>query len=203
MMPDDDLRLAWQAARDGRLGMRDALLTLAVASSGLGDRPWAERCWRWLVAHRPAHPFAKYPTLAEALADPRIIATIGRLRTAFPPLRVRWLLQRADVLRGAYTGRRASLSIILDDLLGADGLRATRRNGSLLADPIVSEPPSFEDHDPTPPIFPLGWPLRGSDAKAEEDGVHALFVFYLSVLLGIAILLASALKPREEETRAA
>jgi hypothetical protein len=117
MAAEDVLRLAWQADRDGRPGMRDALLTLAVAESGPDDAVAAERCRRKLIAGRPDHWFAPFPTLGQALADDRVARALDRLRTTFPEARVRWLLMRGDVRRGPYR-RHPPLSRVLDDLLG-------------------------------------------------------------------------------------
>ncbi len=132
MAAEDVLRLAWQADRDGRPGMRDALLTLAVAESGPDGAVAAERCRRKLVAGRPDHWFAPFPTLGQALANARVARALDRLRATFPEARVRRLLMRGDVRRGPYRGR-PSLSLILDDLLGP-------------GPGAVQEPPLPDDH---------------------------------------------------------
>ena len=59
---EDLLRLAWQADRDNKPGLRDAVLTLAAAESGSESVVLAERCRRLLVARRPDHWFATSPT---------------------------------------------------------------------------------------------------------------------------------------------
>jgi hypothetical protein len=118
MAAEDVWRLAWQADRDGRPGMRDALLTLAVAESGPDVAVAAERCRRKLIAGRPDHWFAPFPTLGQALANDRVARALDRLRATFPEARVRRLLMRGDVRRGPYRAGRPSLSLILDDLLG-------------------------------------------------------------------------------------
>ncbi len=64
---DDLLRLAWQAEWDGKPGLRDALLTLAVVDGGTENAVLAERCRRLLVARRPDHWFAVTPTLGQAI----------------------------------------------------------------------------------------------------------------------------------------
>ena len=118
MAAEEVLRLAWLSDRDGRSGMRDALLTLAIADSGTEDAVTAERARRSLIARRPNHWFSSYATLGQALADPRIRLALARLRTAFPAARVQRLLFRGEVQRGPYTGRRPALSLLLEDLLG-------------------------------------------------------------------------------------
>jgi hypothetical protein len=117
MAAEDDLRLAWHAHCEGRRGMRDALLTLAAASAGPGEAPWADRCRDRLVADHPDHLFARYSTRERALSEPQVLATLLRLRTSFPPHRVRWLLLKSAVARGAFTGRDEPLPALLDDLL--------------------------------------------------------------------------------------
>ncbi len=113
------LRLAWQADRDGRPSLRDALLTLAAEGGVRLGAPWAVRCRRALVAARSGRLFAAAPTLEAALADPRVGQRLARLGRAFPPARVRRLLFAAAVRRGPYTGRVDPLATLLDDLLGA------------------------------------------------------------------------------------
>lgn len=131
----DDLRLAWQAHREGRAGRRDALLTLAVAGAG-PDAPWADRLRERLVALRPDHPFCGYPEVLSALADPRVDSSLARLRDHYPTARVRRLLDRAAVARGPYTGRKPILGAIVDDLLAA----TARRRRSTPADAPLALP---------------------------------------------------------------
>ncbi len=72
MDASDLLRLAWEADHDGRTRLRDSLMTLAVAESRPSDI-WAERCRARLVADRPDHFFARFPTVALALEDSRVV----------------------------------------------------------------------------------------------------------------------------------
>ena len=116
------LRLAWQADRDGRPSMRDALLTLAAVAGHRLRAPWVGRCRAALIAARSAHLFASFPTLEAALADPRVGDRLARIGRTIPPARVRHLLLASAVRRGPYTGRAEPLRPILDDLFGpADG----------------------------------------------------------------------------------
>lgn len=181
MAAEDDLRLAWQAARDGRPGMRDVLLTLAVASQDAAGAPWADRCRRHLVRARPGHPFTKHATLAQALVDPDVIEKLRQLRELFPPTRVLRLLQRADVLRGTYTGRRVSATILVEELLGPEPALRSRAQR------------------PRQPRQPHVLPPRERDA--DSDG--ALASFYLTVLIAIAMLLACTLEASDHGSRAA
>ncbi|MBX6316062.1 MAG: hypothetical protein IRY99_24590, partial [Isosphaeraceae bacterium] len=171
-MAEDDLRLAWQAARDGHKGRRDILLTLAAAAGGTACAPWARRARDWLVAARPDHPFARTPTLEQARGDPRVVALLIRLRKIYPPPRVRWLLLRSAASRGPYTGRSIALSAILDDLFGAPPPRPRRRSRSGAASRSPGDRPrptlgtvirSQGDHRPAgfahPTSPPAGWPL--------------------------------------------
>src|SRR4051794_29326230 len=68
---EDLLRLGWEANADGRPGMRDALLTMAVAEAGADDAVLADRCRRLLIAHRPDHCFAWSTTVGHALRRPK------------------------------------------------------------------------------------------------------------------------------------
>lgn len=97
------LRLALQATRDGHLRRREAMLTLAVGASGPGDA-WAEAAHARLVADRPDHFFANHPTIAGALANPRVARALARLRLQYPPTRLAWLRLGADAAGGPYTG---------------------------------------------------------------------------------------------------
>lgn len=116
---DDELRLAWHADHAGRRGLRDSLLTLASTEAAPGEA-WAVRVRDRLVADRPDHWLASFPTIALALADPRVASARGRLRTLHPPARIDRHLVRYEVAAGPYPGRRAPLSVILDDLIGPE-----------------------------------------------------------------------------------
>lgn len=126
MLAEEEVRLALRAHRDGRVGMRDSLLTLAVADAGAEGAAWAERCRRWLVSRRSDHLFARFPTLGEALADPRVLGSLERVRHTFPPVRVRHLLLRADALSGPYSGIRRPISDVLDSIFGKAHRRPVR-----------------------------------------------------------------------------
>lgn len=116
MSAGEYVRLAWYADREGRQGMRDALLTIAVAESGPDEAVLADRCRRRLVANRPEHWFASFATVGEALSHSRVAAAMSELRAAYPPVRVRQLLLRSEALSGPYI-RRRPLSRVVDDLV--------------------------------------------------------------------------------------
>jgi hypothetical protein len=181
------IRLAWQAEQDGRSGMRDALLTLAAIENGPEDAVSAERCRRHLVARRTDHWFASFSTCGQALGDSRVAAAIERLRATFPLVRVEMLLLRGNAQRGPYKGRQQPLSLVLDDLLG----------------PQTAADSSDRSRDDRPALpFPGG--LLGPACNSErDDDPKALFAFYLTVLLAIAILLASVLPPAVKDNKAA
>jgi hypothetical protein len=185
MSAEEFLRLAWHADRDGRPGMRDALLTLAAAESGPTDEVLAERCRKRLVAGRPEHWFAAFPTVGEALAHPKVAWALGELRASYPEVRVRRLLLRGEARLGPYTKRPRSLSRVVDDLVG--GSDRPRRGAAGASDAPVEDVPALP--------FPV--------ASDEEPTAASVTVFYLTILLAIAILLNTVLKPSAQDTKAA
>jgi hypothetical protein len=180
---EEMVRLAWHAEREGRAGMRDALMTLVVAEGSVDGAVPAERFRRRLIAGRPDHWLASFPTVGRALGDSRVVAAVDRLRSTFPPIRVRRILLRGDAACGPYRGQHRPLSRIIDDLIGR---------------PAVAEAPAA-------PSLPFPEPVAGA-TPAGRDAATAL-AYYLGVLLAIAILLASVLPqsqtPAPEGTRAA
>jgi hypothetical protein len=180
---EDLLRLAWQAEDDGKPGMRDALLTLAVADSGAEDAVLAERCRRLLVARRPDHWFATSATLGQALAHSKVAAALARLRATFPPVRVRHLLLRGEALRGPYAGRPDPLARVVEDLTRSGRRRAGATAGA---------------H-----ALPFPGPVSAPERPAEPDSDAALVVLYFSVLLAMAVLIKSVIEPASRDTRAA
>jgi hypothetical protein len=187
MPVDDILRLAWQAERDGRPGTRDALLMLAIAESGPGEAVLAERCRRRLISRDPGHWLASFPTFGQALGHPRVAGVVRQLRAIFPPVRVRRLLLRGDVKRGAYQGPGRPSPSLRDDLLGPS--RGSRRGRGRPDEPSpVAEVPA------------LPFPPGSGDATGPNT---PLLVFYLTILLAIAILLASVIPPSAHDTTAA
>jgi hypothetical protein len=194
MPAEDDLQLAWQAARDGHPGTRDALLTLAVAESDPAQCEWVERCWKRLVTTRSDHLYARFATRELALADARVVERLKRLRAVFPPTRVERLLQRAAVLRGTYTGRSISLAIVLEELLGPSEPR--RQNPA-----AVSKAPLLAIESRSNAVKR---PAQGGMERRENDGNDdTITSLYLAVLLAIAMLLASTIKASERESKAA
>ncbi len=184
MSVEDDLRLAWQDQRDGRAVRRDALLTLAAAEAAAAhsrsttttaDLAWVARCRKRLVAARPDHLFAPFPTVSQAIRHPRVAAALGRLRASLPPSKVRWLGLRDAARRGPWTGRAPSLSLLLDDLLG----RSTPHSQGVGAAPGPSSPVSL------------------------ESAAGSLPIFYLRVLMAIAVLMEMLQPSADEESRAA
>jgi hypothetical protein len=200
---EDLLRLAWQANADGRPGMRDALLTLVVAESGPDEAVMAERCRRLLIAHRPDHCFAASTTLGQALSRPRAAGALTTLRRMYPPVRVRHLLLRGAAARGPFALHELPLSRVLEDLLldrsiapAAASARDRRREsetGRALPFPAAAGAPARRSID-----------LPGLDLEIPTDDRVA--VFYVSVLLALAVLLDNVLRPSspaESGTKAA
>jgi hypothetical protein len=185
----DDLRLAWHADRDGRTGRRDALLTLALAASPPGA-DWAERLRCRLVADRPEHPFARFSSLAKALADPRVSRALGRLRASYPPAKVCHLLLRAEAARGLHSGRTTSLPRQLDDLFAAVTPTRNSRQRPL---GTAATPSNTAPSRPRSAANPLHVPPASDSLTA----------FYLTILLAVASLLAFVLQSQESGARAA
>ncbi len=167
MSTEDDLRLAWQADRDGRPGRRDALLTLAAAQAPSEAR-WLSRCRARLIERHPDHLFARFSSIAEARAHPKVAYALEQLRELYPPGKVANLVRRDEVRRGHWTGDRPPLSVVLDDLFGN---RARRQLGHSV--PVRREPRRSAS------------PSRVAVMTSEA---HSRIRFTLGVLWTIAIL---------------
>lgn len=191
MPANDDLRLAWQAHREGKVGRRDALLTLAVADASPRGEPWVHAVRDHLVAAHPGHLFSGSHHLDEAIADRRVIAALKRLRQAFPPGRVRNLVRRSDVARGPYTGRVTSARILLDDLLAPS--RGRPRGPLKLGSAAVATKAPI----PSPAAAK---PTADAPAPPQVDPIVA---FSLNVLLAVAMLCALVANETQGEKRAA
>lgn len=190
----DMVRLAWRAGAGGRPGMRDALLTLVVAESGADDAVLAERCRRLLVRNRPGHCFSRSATLGHALTRPRVKDALRKLRWMYPPARVRHLLLRAEAARGPYAGPALPLDRVVEDL-------AVDLRPALVG--AAGRPERQAVPFPAPAPTPVGTTAGGGGSEgAGPEGQVA--IFYLSVLLAIAVLLNSVLRPAASgETKAA
>ncbi|HEU5117671.1 MAG TPA: hypothetical protein VFT74_13670, partial [Isosphaeraceae bacterium] len=77
---------------------------------------WVARCRARLIESRPDHLFARFGSVAEALRHPTVARAIANLRALYPPGKVANLVRRDEVSRSHWTGRRPSLSVILNDL---------------------------------------------------------------------------------------
>jgi hypothetical protein len=199
MSAEDLLRLAWQANRNGQPTLRDALMTLAVVESGPDEAVYASRCRRWLIAKRPDHWLTSFATLGQAVNHPRVVQAIERLRSSFPPARVRQLLFRDNVLRGPYQERSIPISLMVDDLLGTS---VAGHSAERVPTAPISRGRETGSHEV--PALPFSAPGGDFSANAEaEDDAASLLVTYLTVLMAMAILLASVLPPSVKDSRAA
>ncbi len=199
MEAGDLIRLAWEAEHDGRVRLRDALMTLAVAE-GDPEAPWAGRFRDRLVDIRPDHFLAAFPNVAGALQDPRVVEARDRLRLKYPPLRVQSLLLRARAARGPCLGRVESIEAMIEDLAGSveagagtENVRKhaaepsrgpTRWSRAGLPSPLML---AYSSMGPGPSAS-ADWPDAESEPESPNDSTSA---FYLTVLLAIAFLLAS------------
>ena len=194
MSAEDELRLAWVAHGNGLPARRDALLTLAVASAGMGESAWVERVRAFLVASRTDHLYAGPAPLKAILEDPRVVAALMRLRQSYPPARVRCLVQRDAVGRGPYRGRSGSVASLVDDLM-TPPRKARHRSRIRLG---------VNDKGRAVPVgvlAPVG-PVIPREAGLPESAGR-LLAFYVTVLLGVAALCAIALDDLREDRRAA
>jgi hypothetical protein len=212
MAIDDLMRLAWLAQRDGRPGVRDVLMTLAVAQSGPEDAIVADRCRRKLIARRPDHFFAPFRTLGRALADSRVAQALKQLRSIYPPARVEWLLLQGDARRGPYTGQHLSRATILEELVGLplEPQRTFEPQAVAIAtsvQPPAGSSPTVEDaagSSDERPALPFASAEAGPTRTSEAlDDPAALVTFYLTVLLAIAILLHCVNSSPAQDTKAA
>ena len=196
MAAEQDLRLAWWAQRVGRSGTRDVLLTLAAAAS-VPDDAWASRCRLRLIATRPDHWFAPYPTLSLALDDSGVVAAMSRLRASFPPARVDNLLLRYEALAGPHLGRLVPMSVVLDDLIGPGILVATGRRKRRQPARVPSEarwPAGCEPATNSAPSLPLFTP---------EPEARSIWTSFLAVWLAGSVLLPWPPAVEVESVRAA
>jgi hypothetical protein len=193
-MVEDLLRLAWQVAGEGKPGLRDALLTLAVAESGPDDAVLAERCRRLLVARQPDHWFASTATLGQALTHPKVAGALTKLRAMFPPVRVQRLLLRFDAQNGPFTGRPLPLERVLQGL----SLAPEEQHPAAAVRPAERELSRLR----TPP---RALPFPGTAAPNDPEG--EIGALYLAVLLTMAILLSDVIQQQPaagaSDTRAA
>src|SRR5262249_6634667 len=159
---------------------------LAVAESGLDDAISAERCRKLLVAGRPDPWVTSFPTIGQALAHPPGGGEVDRLPVAYPPAPLFSLLLRPRAPRGPFTGPRPPLASVLDDL-GSVRIPARTRQASA-----------------PPPALPFSAATAATAAKTERaDDPQGILNFYLTVLMAIAILLASVQPPVAQDTKAA
>ena len=163
MSANGHLRLAWQADCLGNLKLRDVMLTLALAETESTD-PWVERCRTKLVRDRAGHFFSNFPTLAEALGHEAVRNALERLREKYPPARVEWLLLAADSSQGRFTGRKPSLAILLNDLLGTPAEAEVRRDPpELIRGPVARSRSTA--------TAPVSVPASGTEAAAVPSRV--------------------------------
>jgi hypothetical protein len=132
---------------------------------------------------RADHIYARFPTLEKALADERVAGVVVRLRAVYPPMRVQRLLERAAVLRGTYTGRKPSLPVLLDELLGTEESRPRRL-------PDASLPAPYLPREAQGAVSKRSAKAAVA-AESREPLDPDIHTFYLTVLLAIAMLLAT------------
>jgi hypothetical protein len=145
-----------------------------------------------------------------------VVKALDQLRAIYPPPRVQWLLLQGDTRRGPHTGPRRSRARVFDDLIGSaielPPTPETTRVGE-------GSPTSLTERDdpPIPEIFAdsasgrdecPALPFAGAGAGAAPpppppDEPTALFHFYLTVLLAIAILVSSVVEPAAHDSKAA
>ena len=207
------LRLAWEAEHDGRSRLRDSLLTLAVAESVPGEA-WAERCRTRLVQDRPDHFYAHFSTINKAVSDQRVIEALDRIRIKYPPARVQSLLLRARAARGPYLGRVESLEAMVEDLAGPSAEAENVRRDA----PQPSRGPLNRHRVARPLAWSLAYPSMNSGLEGSRDSdlpeapldweepevegpSQEFSVYYLTVLLAIAILLATVQQSTEGPRR--
>ncbi len=220
MVAGDLLRLAWEAEHDGRPRLRDALLTMAVTESTPGDA-WAERCRERLLKDRPDHFLGQFPSVAQALDDPRVVAARDKLRIKYPAPRIDWLLLRASARRGPFLGRNESLEAMIEDLVGFtsaevdDNVRldaaqlsrgplirqkASRPVAWSLAYPPMVRSNRTSDSDPdNEPETPSDW--DHDENRPTGTSEREFVVYYATVLLALAFLLATVQPGSETSAR--
>ena len=169
---EDLVRLAWQSEVEGKPGTRDALLTLAVAESGVDEFVLAEKARRVLVARRPDHWFAGPVPMSQWMGNPQVVSVLTKLRAMFPPVRVRHMLMRGDAQRGPYSGRVESPAILLLDL-------------------VPSPTP------PRPHIKPKASKASVKAVPERSKSQDDVVAFYWSVLLAMAVVMTTVIDERK------
>ncbi len=195
MSAQDDLRMAWVAERAGRLGTRDVLLTLAIASSGPEDE-WVTRAWSRLISARPDHFFAAFPSLSQALDNPDVVKSVNKLRLSFPPSRIERLLVRSAVSSGKYTGKVIPLDLVIDDLVGSRSLlraKQARKRRTQTVDRVRSTRQETVNEI----AIPTG--LESVDREARQSSSSAIETLDLTIVVILVIILISSLR-REDRT---
>ena len=169
------IRLAWQSEVEGKPGTRDALLTLAVAEGGVDELVLAEKARRVLVSNRPDHWFASPVPMSQWMDNPQVVSTLSKLRTMFPPVRVRHMLMRGDAQRGPFSGRVDSPSTLLLDLV-----------------PGPTPPrPHIKPKASKATVSPTAKRPEMSAQSSQQD----LVALYWSVLLAMAVLMKCVMEP--------
>jgi hypothetical protein len=200
---DDHIRVAWQADQEGHATLRDAMLTLAIASSD-PDHAWAERCRAKLLADRPYHFLGAQPNLERALKDPRVLESIAKLESRYPLSRVRWLRMKHDASTGPYTGQTAPIHHLIDDLVGPPAEAEVRRDKpEAVRGPLARSKAAVRsgsriyqstfDHSYIAPFvksIDLSEEFLDDSTDAESAPSDSIEALYLTVLLAIALLLA-------------
>ncbi len=200
---DEALRLADRAARDGDRTLRDSMLTLAIALADPRAK-WVERCRGAILSGRPGHYLGRYPNARTAAKRPEVQTAFERIRAKYPLERIRALRLQMEASHGPFRGDPEPLATVLERVLGrpaeAENIRRDAPHAAMAPlsrpAPVLAAARSAAELEPLPSSVASLWarPSPENDPKptaipgAKPDDT---LNFYLTVLLGIAVLLAS------------
>lgn len=124
------LHLARAAQLRRQPWVRDRVLLLAgVIAAQIDLAPIAAACREQVLAHNPAHLVARWPTIAQALAEEDFQTLVSQVSTRYGPEQVEHLVEQLGIERGQERAVYASDGEFAAALLGADWDDLVRRFG--------------------------------------------------------------------------
>lgn len=200
---DEALRLADRAQRDGDRTLRDSMLTLAIAVAD-PDSPWLERARGNLLSSRPGHYLGRYVNARRAIRRPEVQAAFAKIRAKYPVERIRAMRLKSEASSGPFQGSTEPLGAVLERVLGrpaeAENVRRDAPHAAMAPlsrpAPVLAAARSAVELEPLPSSVAGLWSRPDPAPTPKPAPLPASrsddpLTFYLTVLLGIAMLLSS------------